>query len=310
MKYLKPVLAFEEQADQLLRRGMVGDRDLIIRRLRGVSYYRLSGYWYPFRELDPLTPGAVLDSFLPGTSFSEIWKRYAFDRQLRLLVMDAIERIEVFVRSQLAFHHASHHGPFAYALDRRVLNRLLDKDYKRFTDELGGQKQNKESFVVHFYTKYGTDHTHLPVWMACELLTFGSMFTFYRGSEDAIRRDVAASFGIHDSVLESWLQTLNVVRNICAHHNRLWNRVLGVKPKIPNKSPDWNRPVPISNDRVFCILTICRYCLSRIAPQSRWEDRIRALLKKYPSISVTAMGFPTNWEQCPIWSPDVAKLMR
>lgn len=86
MQYVKPALTFDQQADQLIRRGMVGERDLMIRRLSCVNYYRLSGYWYPFRD------GG--DSFKPGTSFDEVWNRYAFDRRLRLLAIDAIERIE------------------------------------------------------------------------------------------------------------------------------------------------------------------------------------------------------------------------
>ena len=103
MKYAKPPLTLEQQADQLLPRGMVGDRDVMIARLRSVSYYRLSGYWFPFRNAD--------DSFKPGTSFEAVWNRYVFDRRLRLLVMDAIERIEVAVRSQLAHHHSLHYRP-------------------------------------------------------------------------------------------------------------------------------------------------------------------------------------------------------
>ena len=100
VKYTKEPLTFEQQADRLIRRGMQGDRELIVARLASVNYYRLSGYCYPFRNLD--------DTFRPGTTFAAVWQRYVFDRRLRLLVMDAIERIEVAVRFQLAYHHA--HG--------------------------------------------------------------------------------------------------------------------------------------------------------------------------------------------------------
>ena len=89
MKYTKPALTFEQQADLLLTRGMTGDRAAVIQRLRVVNYYRLSGYWFPYRRLD--------DSFEPGTTFDTVWQHYVFDRRLRLLVMDAVERMEVAV---------------------------------------------------------------------------------------------------------------------------------------------------------------------------------------------------------------------
>lgn len=132
----------------------------------------------------------------------------------------------------------------------------------------------------------------------------GSVLTFHRGVETAIRRTVAARFGVHHSVFESWLLALNVVRNFCAHHSRLWNRVLGVKPKIPNRRHDdrWHAPVPIRNDRVFGILTIAAACLRRIAPQSDWPMRMRDLLEAFPGIPLEAMGVPPDWLDCPIWS--------
>ncbi len=116
MKYTKPALTLEEQADLLLNRGMAGDRNIMIARLRTVGYYRLSGYWFPFRKTD--------ESFKEGTSFETVWNRYAFDRRLRLLVMDAIERIEVAVRSELAHYHSLHFGPFGYATDHGTLPKL------------------------------------------------------------------------------------------------------------------------------------------------------------------------------------------
>jgi len=102
------------------------------------------------------------------------------------------------------------------------------------------------------------------------------------------------------------LLAINTVRNVCAHHGRLWNRELGTKPKIPAKDPAWNTPVTVGNDRVFGGLTLCKWSLDRIAPQSRWADRLRDLLEEFPAIPLVSMGFPTNWQQCPIWAPPAA----
>ena len=304
MRYLKPPLTLEAQADQLLQRGMVGDRSAIIGRLEAVSYYRLSGYWYPFREPNPADPQTLLDTFRPGTTFDEVWARYVFDRHLRLLVMDAIERIEVTVRTRLAYQHAHRYGPFAYATDPTSLPGCKWPEWVDFLATLKRETgRSKDIFAKHFNTKYGDCHSCLPVWMAIEIMTFGSMLTFYRACHPDIRRLVAVPFGVHDTVVDSWLLALHTVRNTCAHHARLWNREWGTKPRVPDRDPVWHTPVVVGNDRTFGILTVCKWSLDRIAPQSRWPDRVRALLAGFPQVPTISMGFPPNWEQCPIWTP-------
>lgn len=303
VKFKKPALTFEQQADLLISRGLEGDRDLIINRLSMVSYYRLSGYWYTFRKEDPSNPGRRLDHFQDGTKFDSIWYRYVFDRHLRLLVMDAIERIEIAVRTSLAFQHAHAHGPFAYADDPNSLAKLDVEDRKKLKQSVKGEfKRSKESFVTHFKSKYGDSHNDLPVWMAVEIMTFGSMHTVYRGSSQTIRKNISRTFGVHENVFGTWMLTIQTVRNICAHHSRLWNREIGTKPVIPNKLPEWNTPVAIGNSRMFAVLTICKWSLDRIAPQSSWHQRFKALLDEYPDIPLISMGFPENWEECPIWA--------
>ena len=126
MKYSKPPLTIDEQVELLLKRGMDGNPDVMAQRLTAVNYYRLSGYWHTFRNPD--------DTFKPGTTFDLVWNTYVFDRHLRLLVMDAIERIEIAVRSLMAYHHAHEHGAFAYALDPKSLPKLSPDAYQDFLD--------------------------------------------------------------------------------------------------------------------------------------------------------------------------------
>ncbi|HRZ78903.1 MAG TPA: Abi family protein [bacterium] len=106
MKYSKPHLSFENQAVYLLSRGLSADKTKLIKRLKQVNYYRLSGYWYPFLNSD--------DTFMPQTSIEMIWRRYTFDRELRLLLMDAIEKIEVTVRTRIVYYFSEKYGPFGY----------------------------------------------------------------------------------------------------------------------------------------------------------------------------------------------------
>ena len=303
MKFTKPFLTYEQQADRLIALGMQGDRAKIIEGLRTVSYYRLSGYWYPFRKHDPDDESQRLSEFYPDASIDVIWERYVFDRRLRLLLMDAIERIEVDGRNRLAYLHAERHLPFGYADDPSTLPNLNDEDRIKFLENLRQQSHlSHEVFVKHFRHKYGNDHPDLPIWVACELMTFGNLLTFYRGCDPVIQKAFAAQYQIQDAVCFSWLKTLNTIRNICAHHSRLWNRVHGLKPVIPTKDSKWNDPTPIPNDRVFAVLTICRYWLSIIAPGNEWSDRFKALLAEYPNIPREGMGLIPNWEHHLIWT--------
>jgi abortive infection bacteriophage resistance protein len=301
MKCPKTAKTFHEQADLLLSRGMVADRDLLISRLSEVNYYRLSAYWYPFRN-------SSNDHLQPGTSFDTVWDRYVFDRQLRVLTMDAVERAEVSIRTRLVNTFCLQHGAVGH-VDRNNLPNLKPFDHRKFMDKIHGEeRQSKEAFVQHYHSHY-TSETELPLWMACELMTFGTMFTLYRGVDASVKQDVAKAYGVSDRVLKSWLNSLNTVRNICAHHARLWNRVMGTPIMIPRPKhhPDWHNPVNIAvaDRRTFAILTVLRYLLREIAPQSRWQDRLTHLLEqKHPQIPIAQMGFPANWKDCPIWRED------
>ncbi|MEZ6234593.1 MAG: Abi family protein [Phycisphaerales bacterium] len=302
MEYAKPALTLEQQADRLLGRGLIASRADLIERLRVVGYYRLSAYWHPFRRDDPSQPGALLDEFREGTSLDVVWDRYVFDRQLRLIVLDAMERIEVALRAMLALEHATRHGQFGYALDRRAVPHLA---WDRVGDLLSRiaieQARSKEAFAKHFRSRYGDEHAFLPLWMAAEIMTFGTLLTLYTATSSEVRRAVASAFGVHDTVFESWFKSLNVVRNICAHHGRLWNRELGLSPKIPERLTEWKHPVRVKGDRVFGILTICKWSLDRVSSPSSWGERVVGLLRQHPRVPLVSMGFPEGWECSPIW---------
>lgn len=298
MKYAKPALTIEQQVEMLLGRGMLGDRAEMARQLAVVNYYRLSGYW--FHRKGPQ------DQFQSGTRFEVVWKQYSFDRKLRLLVMDAVERIEVALRTQFSYHHTLAHGPFGYADDPSTLPKFdgrpeeRRKALERVNEEV---KRSKEVFVHHFGHKYGQEHRNLPLWMASEVMSFGGLLNLWQASSKQVKNAVAARFGISDEVLRTWLWSLNEVRNIVAHHGRLWNRVLGNKPAIPraNRHPEWHSPVSISNDRLFAVLCVCAHCLSHIASDSTWCLRVRQLLERSPETPCKNMGFPENWLESPLW---------
>lgn len=241
MEHEKPFLTLGQQADQLMQRGMLCDRDCLMQCLASVGYYRLSGYWHIYKTKD--------DRFEVGTDFSKVWSRYTFDRQLRLIVFDALERVEVYFRTQLAYRLAEITGPFGF-LERGSLPRLGEDAYaKLIKKSRDAISRSREPFIIHFNEKYGDSHELPPYWVLVNIMDFGMIFTLYRGAPIEVRASISEKLGVTSRVLESWLVTLNTVRNICAHHGRLWNRTLGTKPMIPSRKNDerWHDPVEISS---------------------------------------------------------------
>lgn len=294
MKYEKEYLSFEEQADLLISRGLECEQEELIKRLESVNYYRLSGYLYPFKQEN-------IDNYYPGTKLSVVWDRYRFDRQLRFLVLDGIERIEVALKTDIAYKFSRHYGSFGY-LQKENLPLMKEEKHLSMIKSIDHEtKRSKDMFVKHFFKKYGDSHEYLPLWMAVEVMSFGTILSFFRGLPTAIKQEISNKFKIHDKVLESWLTSLNAVRNICAHHSRLWNRELGYKPIIPVKNNNWNIPFRIGNNRIFGILSIINYMLGIIIPSSKWNERLETLLTNFPEIPLKDMGFPKDWEKYKVW---------
>lgn len=294
MKYKKPYLSFEEQADMLIERGMGGSRDALLQCLQSVGYYRMSGYWHIFHEDNVFADGATIE---------EVIDIYCFDRQLRLIVLDAIERVEVYFRTQLAHKLSRDFGPFGY-LDPEGLPRLSLKQHQDFIDKCHATfDRSREPFVLHYKEKYsdGDDSALPPYWMMVNAMDFGQIVTLYKGAPVGIRQEIAEELDQKAAVIESWLLSINTVRNICAHHGRLWNRAIGTKPRIP-KTPEWHTPYEVRPDKVFCVLVILQYLVKRIVPQSNWRNRLDDLMGKYPNIDKRKMGFSKGFEKCPVWN--------
>lgn len=295
MKFEKPPLTLEQQSDLLLSRGLLADKQTLIDILSVINYYRLSTYLYPFRTSE--------NKFKDKTTLDIILSRYEYDRQLRLLVLDAIERVEVSIRTKLAYHFCHEYGPFAYE-DPKYLPELSTENYQKWIDELKEEiGRSSEPFIFHFKKKYGDTHDLPPLWMAVEVMSFGKTLTFFRGVYYKLKQKISAHYNVSDEIFSSWLLALNSVRNICAHHGRLFDRVLGNIPKIPReqKYPEWHSPIKIGRERIFGILTILNYLLQFNEPESKWSEKLKNLFTNNIEISLHEMGFPGNWEESPLW---------
>ncbi len=297
---LKSWNTFEQQLNILQDRGLVvEDFERSKHYLSCIGYYRLSGYWYPFRQ--PISPKKRDDIFIANTCFNDVLGIYQFDKKLRLICLDALERIEMAIRTEVAYL-LGRSDPQAH-----LHARFLDGDFTKYDKRFGKSKHEmwlerydqqirrakKQALVQHHLYYYDG----MPIWVAVEVLDFGSISMLYSGLKYKHRQQIAEKYKTNEDVFASWIHALNVVRNICAHHSRLWNTNI---PKPAKKSEDMNGWHSLNRKKVFFYLCLMKHLLSIINPRATWDKRIESLILDFPTvandaISVEDMGF-TNWE--------------
>lgn len=313
LTYRKPALTEQELLQRWQQRGMIiGDEARALRYLRHIGYYRLSAYVRSFE-------GSQRDVLRPNTTFDDVLNLYIFDRKLRLQSLDALERIEVAVRAATSDHMSRLAGPHWYENPRffargdahqrllRTIDQIVDEQLRRPRE----QTTNQDSFVSaleHYVTRYASP-ARPPSWVVFEELSFGSVRTVYIGLSDRQAQSaIASSIGLQAPVLRSWLLSYQRVRNICAHHGRLWNRGLGVYPALPKSSSipwltdrelferdQWRR------QRLYPVLVSIQSVLHTIAPGSMWGDRLHTLFTAHPAVPLHPMGIPQDWFEDPFW---------
>jgi len=294
--YDKIPLTLEAQLQQLKDRGMSVTNDKqAVHYLSHLNYYRLAAYWLPFEK------NHADHQFYPGTQFDAVLNLYIFDRELRLLLIDAIERIEVSLRTQFAYHLSLKYGSHPhltstlfYSQDRYVhaLSKL-EKEVRR----------SGEEFIKHLSRKY--QEALPPIWAVVELMTIGQLSQWYDNLENRQdRKAIADIYNLDEKNLRSFIHHLSTVRNYCAHHARVWNRDYTVTLKIPNKRP----PSLISsfnsdskaNRKLYNTLVLLAYMMDKTCPENHWKNNLMTLLKRH-AINEKAMGFPQDWQQRSIW---------
>ena len=302
--YTKLPLTFAQQITRLESKGMlVEDKQYAEAKLASISYYRLSGYWYPFRVRND--QHVVTSQFRSGTNFNEVVSLYEFDRQLRSLILDAIERVEVAVRTQFTYQLGHRYGAFGYTSSANFHHKF---NHQKWLEQIENEvRRSKDDFITHFSSKY-IGFPKVPIWMLTEVMSLGVLSVGYRGLinnqaqgiED--KKLIANHFDLHHKKLGDWLHTLTYVRNVCAHHSRLWNRSLAIKPD-QTKDKNWLPPTTPRNDRIFYVLLMLRHLLKATGNGDDWAVEVNNLLeplaveRKWRS----AMGLPENWSEHPLW---------
>lgn len=296
----KSFKTYDQQVDLLASRGMgVDDRQAAIRQLQQVNYYRLSGYWYPFRRQ---TGQDREDDFYPGTTFHDVVKLYKFDEALRTATFASLTPIELTVRALLG-HELGIIDERAHLKPGLLGPRASQgADYatwiRRYEKNL---KESKEDFVKHHHTKYGGT---LPVWAAVEILDWGALTYLYGFSPRSVQDSVADKFGLTAPQLGSWMRSLNVVRNVCAHHGRLFNKVHAIKPKLPNVGKFPSLDLARNNmNRTYGQLSLIQHLLHHLGIGR--PRLLPTVLRSYPDVGLLPLshtGAPTDWDGSALWS--------
>ncbi|WP_157285313.1 Abi family protein [Bradyrhizobium yuanmingense] len=296
---------------------VVSDDALAQAYLNKIGYYRLSGYWYPYRKSKRVGPSTIVeDQFRDQTKFSEIVDLYVFDKKLRLLMLDVIERIEIALRVQITLQLGKH-GSLAHR-DRAALHPNFSIRPSPKSGEIEHEKwlrrhdeafqRSREEFAKHFKTKYAGEQP--PIWIAAELWDFGAMSFLFSGMKKADQLEVARTFGVGSwEVMTSWLHHINVARNICAHHSRFWNKPNTARPVWPSAAdcPDLGHIEfnTTAKTRVYGLACLSAHLLRSINPNSEWPKRFKEVIGQFPKskvVSLKAAGFPDDWEKANLWA--------
>lgn len=328
-EYTKPWSSLEEQVEKLAARGVdVEPRERTVALLGAVGYYRLTGYLYPLRKSEKYigeegqTKTKILSDYRPGASVQYVAQVINFDRHLRLLVMDGVERFEVAFRMRIGYV-LGRRSAFAHLkpenfLPNFVVNQKDDETgwltqpskhtewLQRVAHRLNG---SDEAFVAHFKENYDGQ---IPIWALTELLELGHLSRLYQGLSDDDAQEIASAFGVPTKkLMASWLASVNYVRNVAAHHARLFNRKLQNAPSRPKA-----KLVPLLDHLrdenplkggfgVYNALAVIAYLLRSIDDSSvEWCRRVMELLKEFPAssaLTLESLGVPKGWEELGLW---------
>jgi abortive infection bacteriophage resistance protein len=296
MQYKKEPTTVIEQIKKMQSRGLtIGDTALAAHYLSNISYYRLRAYTFPFQnnELEN-------QPFIKKISFEEIINLYVFDGQLRLLIFNAIEKIEVSFRTQIIHQYSLVHGSHWHLKPELYNNSIY------FAEQIASlQKEidrSNETFIKHYNKKY-TKPSSPPSWMSLEVSSMGLLSKLFKNlKKDAIKTGVAHYYGLKDvDLFSNWMFCLSILRNTCAHHGRVWNRRLP-EIAIPRKTlfPYVENKIFYTN-KTYAILCNMVYILNCISPEHSFKANLVQLMNNCPLAQEKEMGFPKNWNQEKFW---------
>ncbi len=304
----KPAYSIADQISLLKQRGMLfRDEGNALHFLENISYYRLKGYWWDTQN------DFTHHTFQPNTYFEDIIDRYNFDRYLRLILFDAIERIEIALRTKMIYHLSISYGGLWY-LDASLFNSstimvngITKTIHQNTIDELQKEfNRSQEIFIKDHRYRYPSQDA--DAWKILEVASMGTLSKLYKNLKHQLpeKATIAKEMGLNlHSELSSWLEAIAYVRNIIAHHSRLWSRNMVKRPteNLNNPIGQWfdNPLTQVQTKKPFLIISCMVYLCNEVAPGHQIKTKILDLFKNNPNTPIYKLGFLNNWQNEPLW---------
>lgn len=305
--------SFDEQLDIMKSRGLIVENEAkALNYLERVGYYTLSGYWHPLRKACAEDPRVKTNIFYDDSYFSDVIKLYVFDKKLRLIALDALERIEIALRVDIS-HQLGHHDPHAHHKPELLSNQFIEKQrthginegktgyeiwFEQYEKSLSRNKS--KPFIQHYCNNY----ERLPIWVASEIWDFGMLSQLYSGMTNSDKTIISNKYGAeHCAIMTSWIKSLNFIRNVCAHHSRLWNHNIIDRSKAIKNDHFLGS---LEQSRVFLYFCLMQKMLKVICPNSTWGERFKSLALEFDDIrsehiTLSSAGFVPDWQDAELW---------
>ncbi|OMP81128.1 Abi family protein [[Flexibacter] sp. ATCC 35208] len=297
----KPFTLLPDQIKILQQRGLIiNSPEETNHYLNHVGFYRLSGYWQ-YLQLNNTS-----HTFITGTTFDQVIEIYDFDRELRLLLLGAIERIEVSFRANMINMLCAAYGSnwftnkaIFFSEERmndviETINRELDRSDEECINQLDSKSNRCK---------------HPPAWITLQSLSFGTLSRIYGNIRNDIREKkiIAQVYGLPKAIwLQNWVQVISMIRNYCAHHSLVcYRRFMFLPREIQQVKLPWIKYIPLvgslESKQLYYQLCIVRYLLHTASPGNDFSYKLMELLVKYRGIDLERMGFPENWDEEDLW---------
>jgi abortive infection bacteriophage resistance protein len=279
--YVKAHATAARRIAHLRVKGLIISRpNVAARKIEAIGYERLRIYFLSRRQTN-----VAGKPFIAGTKYHDIIRLYECDASLRDACFLAVGQFELLLRNSMsealstAFgsHPYYHTSAFKYPSANLSALQTFAKVYET----------SKDRRAKHYRETYSTPVLP-PIWTMKEFLTFGASSRIFQCLEGSIKTSIAAQFGVgSDQVFTNWIEALVDLRNICAHHDRLFNRSF---QKQPSRLRSAGVPTAAPN-KLKAILECLDYMLSRRGSPSGITDKVRRIILKYPEMQLAEAGY-------------------
>lgn len=295
-QYPKHILSIEQQMQSYTDAGMeMTSKQEVEEALRKIGYYRLRGYSFQLYDNSA-------KKYLPGTKFNNILQIYEFDQDLSEIIFSMISKIEVALRTRLV-EAMLIHGDALILQDSSIF-----KDKKMYWQNMSAIAaeiaRSNDIFIKHNFERHEGE---IPVWAVVEVLSFGTLSKIIKNLKTGQESTYAVladnykyispkgnTVNPSQKLFASWVQAVAVLRNICAHNSRIYNRTIHTTPELLDN--DKIMPSPVHNG-LYQTLLAMKYLRPSDEEWGMFSDKlVRLCTDKIDVIDLTAMNFPKDWK--------------